>query len=125
MYCLYDNKDKKEIISNGRTLVIKNNRHNKTYFYRLKKTPLNYVLDKKYIIKEIQSLEPHTVDNDKIKFSVNREDGSFVFFFNSKTFDLMGWKTVDIYQNVVFFEINNVQKNTNIDKKLFKLPKLD
>ena len=54
MYCLYDNKDKKEIISNGRTLVIKNNRHNKTYFYRLKKTPLNYVLDKKYIIKEIK-----------------------------------------------------------------------
>ena len=24
IYCLYDNKDKKEIVSNGRTLVIKN-----------------------------------------------------------------------------------------------------
>ena len=122
IYCLYDNKNRKEIISNGRTLVIKNNRYNKTYFYRLKKTPLNYVLDKKYIIEKIKNLEPHTTENDNIKFSLDREDGSIIFFFNSKTFDLVGWKTIDIYQNVVFFEISNVQKNINMDKKLFKLP---
>jgi len=121
MYCLYENDNRKEIISNGRTLVIKNNRYNKTYFYRLKKTPLNYVLDKKYIIEEIKNLEPQVTDNGNIKFSVTREDDSFIFFFNSKTFDLVGWKTIDIYQNVVIFEINNVQKNIDIDKKLFKL----
>ena len=122
MYCLYENDNRKEIISNGRTLVIKNNRYNKTYFYRLKKTPLNYILDKKYIIEEIKNLEPQVTDNGNIKFSVTREDDSFIFFFNSKTFDLVGWKTIDIYQNVVIFEISNVQKNIDIDKKLFKLP---
>ena len=77
---------------------------------------------KKYIIEEIKNLEPQVTDNGNIKFSVTREDDSFIFFFNSKTFDLVGWKTIDIYQNVVIFEISNVQKNIDIDKKLFKLP---
>ena len=27
IYCLYDNKDKKEMVSNGKALVIKNNRY--------------------------------------------------------------------------------------------------
>ena len=46
IYCLYDNKDKKEMVSNGRALVIKNNRYNKIYIYPLKTTPLEYILDK-------------------------------------------------------------------------------
>ena len=29
IYCLYDNKNKKEMVSNGKGLVIKNNRQNK------------------------------------------------------------------------------------------------
>ena len=32
MYCLYDGKNIKEVISNGKTLAIKNNRYNKVYF---------------------------------------------------------------------------------------------
>ena len=46
IYCLYDNKDKKEMVSNGKGLVIKNNRYNKIYIYPLKTTPLEYILDK-------------------------------------------------------------------------------
>ena len=125
MYCLYDGKNIKEVISNGKTLAIKNNRYNKVYFYRLKKTPFYHVLDKEYIISEIEKLKPQIINNQLIKFSVIKEKNLFAFFFNAKTFDLAGWETSDIYQNLVVFEINNIQKNIMIDKKLFKLPALD
>jgi len=46
-------------------------------------------------------------------------------FFNSKTYDLAGWKTIDVYQKEVVFQINNLEKNINIDEKRFKLPPLN
>ena len=35
--------------------------------------------------------------------------------------NLIGWQTEDIYQNLVVTFIYNIQKNKNIDNKLFKL----
>ena len=69
IYCLYDNKDKKEMVSNGRSLVIKNNRYNKTYIYPLKTTPLEYILDKEFILNKIKNLEPK-INNNTIEFSI-------------------------------------------------------
>ena len=46
------------MVSNGRALVIKNNRYNKTYIYPLKTTPLEYILDKEFILNNIKNLEP-------------------------------------------------------------------
>ena len=47
-----------------------------------------------------------------------------MFFFDSKTYNLSGWETIDIYQNKVIFQINNLEKNINIDENRFKLPSL-
>jgi len=38
---------------------------------------------------------------------------------------LAGWKTIDIYQKEVVFQINNLEKNINIDENQFKLPPLN
>jgi len=124
IYCLYDNKDKKEMVSNGRTLIIKNNRYNKTYIYPLKTTPLEYILDKEFILTRIKNLEPK-INNNTIEFLVPTKKKILIIFFNSKTYDLAGWKTIDIYQKEVIFRINNLDKNINIDEKLFKLPSLN
>ena len=124
IYCLYDNKDKKEIVSNGRTLVIKNNRYNKTYIYPLKTTPLEYVLDKEFILNKIKNLEPK-INNNTIEFLIATKKKLISIFFDSKTYDLAGWKTIDIYQKEVIFQINNLEKNINIDEKRFKLPTLN
>ena len=124
IYCLYDNKDKKEMVSNGRTLVIKNNRYNKTYIYPLKTTPLEYILDKEFILNKIKNLEPK-INNNKIEFLIATKKKLISVFFNSKTYDLAGWKTIDIYQKKVMFQINNLEKNINIDKNKFKLPSLN
>ena len=124
IYCLYNNKDKKEIISNGKGLVIKNNRYNKTYIYPLKTTPLEYILDKEFILNNIKNLEPK-INNNTIEFLIAAEKKIIIIFFNNKTYDLAGWKTIDIYQKEVIFQINNLEKNIIIDKNKFKLPSLN
>jgi|TARA_Y100000294_G_scaffold157223_1_gene158663 outer membrane lipoprotein-sorting protein len=124
IYCLYDNKDKKEMVSNGKALVIKNNRYNKTYIYPLKTTPLEYILDKEFILTRIKNLEPK-INNNTIEFLVGTKKKILSIFFNSKTYDLAGWKTIDVYQKEVVFQINNLEKNINIDENQFKLPPLN
>ena len=124
IYCLYDNKNKKEMISNGKALVIKNNRYNKTYIYPLKTTPLKYILDKEFILTRIKNLEPK-INNNTIEFLVPNKKKILSIFFNSKTYDLAGWKTIDVYQKEVVFQINNLEKNINIDENQFKLPPLN
>ena len=125
IYCLYDNKDKKEIVSNGKALVIKNNRYNKTYIYPLKTTPLEYILDKDFILNTIKNLDPKINIDKTIEFSITNKSNLVSIFFDSKTYNLSGWKTIDIYQNAVIFQINNLEKNVNIDENQFKLPALN
>jgi len=125
IYCLYDNKDKKEIVSNGKALVIKNNRYNKTYIYPLKTTPLEYILDKEFILNAIKNLDPKINIDKTIEFSITNKSNLVSIFFDSKTYNLSGWKTIDIYQNAVIFQIYNLEKNVNIDENQFKLPALN
>ncbi len=80
IYCLYDNKDKKEMVSNGKALVIKNNRYNKTYIYPLKTTPLEYILDKEFILTRIKNLEPK-INNNTIEFLVPTKKKNIKYFF--------------------------------------------
>ena len=112
------------MVSNGKGLVIKNNRYNKIYIYPLKTTPLEYILDKEFILNKIRNLEPK-INNNTIEFLITTKKSNLVsIFFDSKTYNLSGWKTIDIYQNKVIFQINNLEKNINIDENRFKLPSL-
>ena len=60
-----------------------------------------------------------------IEFLIATKKKLISIFFNSKTYDLAGWKTIDIYQKEVIFQINNLEKNIDIDDKRFKLPTLN
>ena len=44
------------------------------------------------------------------------------FFFDKNSYDLIGWQTEDIYQNLVVTYIFNLKKNSKVEKKIFKLP---
>ena len=44
-------------------------------------------------------------------------------FFDKNSYDLIGWQTEDIYQNLVVTYIFNLKKNSKVDKKIFKLPR--
>ena len=46
IFCRYNTSNKKILVSNGRSFVIKTK--SSYYQYSIKRTPLNYILDKKY-----------------------------------------------------------------------------
>jgi hypothetical protein len=46
-------------------------------------------------------------------------------FFSKKDYDLVGWQSIDIYQNLSITFISSITKNIEIDENLFRLPKQD
>ena len=72
--------------------------------------------------KFVKSLEKY---NTVIGSSVGNESNRINIYFNKNNLNLAGWKTIDIYQNEVFFEVKNIKKNQTIDKKKFILPELN
>jgi len=119
IYCKYF-KNNKILVSNGKSLVIKT----RTSFYRypLNKTPLNLILDKNFLIKKISNLKEKILDKTKINFVIVENDNEINVFFDDKTFNLIGWQTKDVYQNVNITYLSLIQVNQQIDKDLFKLP---
>ena len=125
IYCDYKGIKKKIIVSNGNSLVIKN-RASKGYFlYPLDKTPLELILNKNLLLDKIERLETKLVDNKYYIFSLENNGNKINIFFDKNSYDLIGWQTEDIYQNLVITFIYNVKKNLNVSEKLFKLPKQD
>jgi len=123
IYCEYDEKNKKIIISNGITLVIKTNNSNNYNVYPLDKTPLEYLLDKEYIIFKIRMLKPRDIDDKYINFELIENNNKINIFFDKKNHNLIGWQTEDIYQNLSVIFISSVKINQKIDEKRFILPK--
>ncbi len=119
IYCKYK-KNNKILVSNGKSLVIKT----ETSFYRysLKKTPLNLILDKNFLIKKIHILEGNVIDDNLINFTILENDNEIDIFFDSETFNLIGWKTRDIYQNTNITYLSSIETNKEITKNLFKIP---
>jgi outer membrane lipoprotein-sorting protein len=99
IYCKYNNLNGKILVSNGKSLVIKT-KNGIYYRYAIKRTPLNYILDKKFLINQIQSLEKRIIDDRFINFTIFRDENEINVFFDIKNFDLIGWQTLDIYQNL-------------------------
>ncbi len=125
IYCLYDNFNKKIMVSNGKSLVIKNQTNNQFYLYPLKKTPLELILDKNYLINQIKNLEGRIIDNKYFNFTISNNDNKINIFFDNQTLNLIGWQTEDIYQNLVITFISKIKVNQKIDKNVFKLPQMN
>ena len=119
IYCKYQKKNK-ILVSNGKSLVIKT----KVSFYRypLNKTPLNLILDKNFLIKKIVNLKENILDQTYINFEIVENDNEINIFFDNKTFNLVGWQTKDIYQNINVTYLSSIKINQQVDKNLFKLP---
>ena len=123
IHCEYDNLKKKLIVSNGNSLVIKN-QNGKGYFrYLLKQTSLELILNKNLLLKKLKNLDGQVVDEKYYIFYLENNGNKINIFFNKDNYNLVGWQTEDIYQNLVITFIFNLKKNTDIKEKLFILPK--
>ena len=125
IFCSYNNLKRKIMVSNGKTLVIKNQINNQYYRYSLKKTPLELILDKDFLINQIKNLESRDVDGKYINFSIINNNNEINIFFDKKTLNLIGWQTEDIYQNLVITYIYEIKYNQKIKKNIFKLPNMN
>ena len=119
IYCKYI-KNNKILVSNGKSLVIKT--ISSFYRYPLTKTPLNLILDKSFLISRIPYLKEEMINTSYINFKILENDNEFNIFFDSETFNLIGWQTKDIYQNVNITYFSSIEVNQQVDKDLFKLP---
>ena len=119
IFCKYK-KNNKILISNGKSLVIKTT--SSYYRYPLKKTPLDLILDKNFIINKIYDLKETTIDKSYINYTIIENDNKIDIFFDNQTFNLIGWQTKDIYQNITVTLLYSISINQEINKKLFKLP---
>ena len=81
IYCKYI-KNNKILVSNGKSLVIKT----RTSFYRypLKKTSLNLILDKNFLIKRIGNLKEQILDKTYINFEIVENDNEINIFFDDE-----------------------------------------
>jgi len=123
IWCEYSGSNKKILVSNGKSLVIKINNSGNYYIYPLTKTPLQYLLDKKYLISKIQELEPRNIDNKYLNFKIFENNNEINIFFDKKNLNLIGWQTEDIYQNLSITFISSIKINQKLDNNKFKLPK--
>ena len=121
IFCKYNLENNKILVSNGKSIVIKTDKS--YYLYPLKRTPLNLILNKNFLINKIKSLNARILDDQFINFKFFESDFEVNIFFDNRTLDLIGWQTTDIYQNLSITFLAAIKKNQNLKGNLFVLPK--
>tara|TARA_B100000989_G_scaffold106691_1_gene78167 strand:+ start:1095 stop:1640 length:546 start_codon:yes stop_codon:yes gene_type:complete len=121
IFCKYNLKNGKILVSNGKSIVIKTNRS--YYLYPLKRTPLDLILNKNFLIRKIENLDARVLDDKFVNFKFFENDFEINIFFDFSTLDLIGWQTKDVYQNLSITFLASVKKNQNLNSNLFLLPK--
>ena len=121
IFCKYNLPNNKVIVSNGQSLVVKTK--SSYYLYPLERTPLELILSKEFLLKKINNLEERIIENKFINYNFSENNFEINIFFDYDSYNLIGWQTEDIYQNLSITFISSIIKNKNIDENLFTLPK--
>ena len=124
IYCKYKFRYKKILVSNGKSLVIKSDKNRQYYIYSLESTPLNLILDKDFLIKKIKESKGKKINKNYYNFLIKDKNNIINIYFDNKNYNLVGWQTEDIYQNLSVTFIYDLKINQKIKSKLFKLPKM-
>ena len=84
---------------------------------------MNLILDKDFLITKIKKLNEKILDKNYINFEIVENENEINIFFDKKKFNLIGWQTKDIYQNINITYLSSIKKNQQVNKNLFKLPR--
>ena len=119
--CKYDDIYNKILVSNGRSLVINSQKITNYLRYQLKDTPLNLILDKKFLLDKLDQVEIIQENDETFYFEIVHNNNLLNIFFDKKNYDIKGWTTTDIYLNRVETKLFNIKLNTMIDEKVFRI----
>ena len=123
IFCEYIGFYNKILVSNGKSLVINSDKNNQYYRYPLDKTPLDLILDKKFIISKMYKFKKDSNYPFYYFFNLNYKNNLIKVFFNKNDLNLIGWETIDVYQNIVQTFISNIEKNIYINNNIFNVQK--
>tara|TARA_B100002051_G_scaffold234975_1_gene235152 strand:+ start:323 stop:877 length:555 start_codon:yes stop_codon:yes gene_type:complete len=123
IFCEYIGFYNKILVSNGKSLVINSDKNNQYYRYPLDKTPLDLILDKKFIISKMYKFKKDSNYPFYYVFDLNYKNNLIKVFFNKNDLNLIGWETIDVYQNIVQTFISNIEKNIYINNNIFNVQK--
>ena len=119
--CKYEDIYNKILVSNGRSLVV-NSKKIKNYLrYQLKDTPLDLILDKKFLLSKLDQVDTINESDDTFSFKIVHNNNLLNIFFDKISYEIKGWTTTDVYLNKVETKLSNVETNIMIDERLFRV----
>ena len=117
--CKYNNLKKKLIVSNGKTLLIKNKNSNFANTYKTENTYFKYFLNKEFLISKI---EGSIIEKEQsFLLSINEQNNQLNIFFDKKNYLIKGWETIDLYGNKVRSNIIVKNINQELSDNIFNL----
>ena len=119
--CRYDDKYNKILVSNGKSLVINSKKITNYLRYQLKDTPLNLILDKRFLLNRLENVELIRENDETFSFEIIHNNNLLNIFFDKISYEIKGWTTTDIYLNRVETKLTDMKTNMMIDQKVFKI----
>ncbi len=121
IFCKYDDIYNKVLVSNGQSLVI-NSKKIKNYLrYQLKNTPLDLILDKKFLLGKLDQVETIKESDETFSFKIVHNNNLLNIFFDKISYEIKGWTTTDIYLNKVETKLSYIETNIMIDDRIFRI----
>ena len=118
MMCKYDETGKL-IVSNGKTLLIKNKSSNFANTYKTENTYFKYFLNKEFLISKIVGNVGEKEQN--FLLLINDQSNQLSIFFDKKNYLIKGWETIDLYGNKVRSNIIVKNINQELSDNIFNL----
>ncbi len=119
--CKYDDIYNKILVSNGRSLIINSKKITNYLRYQLKDTPLNLILDKKFLLDKLDQVETIKENDETFSFKIAHNNNLLNIFFDKISYEIKGWTTTDIYLNKVETKLSNVETNIMINERIFRV----
>ena len=118
MMCKYDETGKL-IVSNGKTLLIKNKSSNFANTYKTENTYFKYFLNKEFLISKIG--ESVVEKEQNFLLLINDQSNQLSIFFDKRNYLIKGWETIDLYGNKVRSNIIVKNINQELSDNIFNL----
>ena len=89
--------------------------------YKLKDTPLDLILDKKFLLDKLNQVKTIEENDETFSFKIVHNNNLLNIFFDKISYEIKGWTTTDIYLNKVETKLSNVEINIMIDERIFRV----
>ena len=118
--CNYQDSMRKEIVVNGKTLIVKKKRYDKIYFYPISNSPFMKILNKDGLLNLIK--KSNYALNNKIELTYTDNNNKIIIFFDKENHNIIGWQVDDQLQNKINFSLKIKSINSVFDPKIFLIP---